>query len=193
MKAIVIGTSQGGPKALHKLVSALPTAFPVPVMIVLHRHPEGKERAEKQLDSACLLTVKQAEDKEAVEAGTVYLAPPGYHLLVEDDETLSLSIDDKVNYSRPSIDVLFESAADVYGETLVAILLTGANRDGAEGLRTVKEAGGVTVVQDPADAETAAMPKAALRLMKPDKVMSLSEITCYLKELVHEKTRNSRC
>ena len=188
MKAIVIGTSQGGPKALHELVSALPPDFPVPVVIVLHRHPEGKERAENQLNWACVLTVKQAEDKETVEAVTVYLAPPGYHLLIEDDETLSLSIDERVNYSRPSIDVLFESAADVYGETLVAILLTGANRDGAAGLRTVKAAGGVTIVQNPEDAEAATMPKAALRLMKPDKVMSLSEIGCYLKECVHEKS-----
>ena len=168
---------------MHKLVSALPAGFPVPVVIVLHRHPEGKERAETQLNSSCLLNVKQAEDKEAVEAGTVYLAPPAYHLLIEDDETFSLSIDEKVNYSRPSIDVLFESAADVYGETLVAILLTGANRDGADGLRSVKEAGGVTIVQDPEDAEAAAMPQAALRLMQPEKVMSLSEIGCYLKEM----------
>lgn len=187
MKAIVIGASHGGPKALQELVSVLPVDFPVPLVIVLHRHPAGKERAENQLDLACALTVKQAEDKEAVEAGTVYFAPPGYHLLIEDDETLSLSVDEKVNYSRPSIDVLFESAADVYGETLIGILLTGANRDGAAGLKSIKEAGGVTIVQNPGDAEAATMPKAALHLMKPDRVMSLSEITCYLEELAHEK------
>ena len=188
MKAIAIGTSHGGPEALQEILSALPANFSMPVVIVLHRRPNGKERAEKQLNSACALLVKQAEDKETVQAGTVYLAPPNYHLLVEDNETLSLSTDEKVNFSRPSIDVLFESAADVYGENLVAILLTGANSDGAEGLRIIQEAGGFTIVQNPEDAAASAMPNAALQIMKPDRVMRLSEITCYFEELANETT-----
>ena len=129
------------------------------------------------------LTVKDADEKEAIRPGFVYFAPPNYHLLIETDHTFGLSIDPKVNYSRPSIDVLFESAANVYGPRLIAILLTGANNDGAKGLRLIKEKGGLVIVQDPRSAEFPFMPEAALQAVKPDFVLGLAELGRWLAEL----------
>jgi len=120
--------------------------------------------------------VKEADEKEAIVPGTVYIAPPDYHMMVETDETISFSADEKVNYSRPSIDVLFEAAADTYGRQLVGIVLTGANNDGAAGLLAIKNAGGFTIVQEPEDAESPAMPIAAIQLAKPHSILSLDEI-----------------
>jgi two-component system, chemotaxis family, protein-glutamate methylesterase/glutaminase len=128
------------------------------------------------------LTVKDADEKEAIRPGFVYFAPANYHLLIETDHTFSLSIDPKVNYSRPSIDVLFESAANVYGPRLIAILLTGANNDGAKGLQLIKEKGGLVIVQDPRSAEFSFMPEAALQVVKPDFVLGLAELGRWLAE-----------
>ena len=187
-QAIVIGTSKGGPEALEKILSALPADFHFPIVIVLHRNRASKEGMEKQLVSSCALIVKQAEDKEMVEEGHVYLAPPDYHLLLEDEHSLSLSADEKINFSRPSIDVLFESAADAYGENLIGILLTGANSDGAHGLKQIQESGGFTIVQDPKEAIASAMPMAALKCFTPDEIMSLQEIGKFLLGLTNDKT-----
>jgi two-component system chemotaxis response regulator CheB len=131
------------------------------------------------------MKVVEAEDKQAIEAGTVYVAPPGYHLLVEKDRSLSLSNEEEVHYSRPSIDVLFESAADAYGDKLVGIVLTGANDDGAAGLRAVVEAGGTAIVQQPALAYSPVMPQAALRACPAAQVMSLDMIATWLTSLAN--------
>jgi two-component system chemotaxis response regulator CheB len=128
------------------------------------------------------LNVKEADEKENIQGGYVYFAPPNYHLLVENNKTFSLSTDEKVNYSRPSIDVLFESAAHVYGPRLAAIILTGANNDGAEGLRLIKEKGGLVIVQDPQSADSSYMPGAALQVVEPDFVLGLPEIGRWLVE-----------
>jgi two-component system chemotaxis response regulator CheB len=124
--------------------------------------------------------VKEAEEKEPIRTGYVYFAPPNYHLLIEDDLTFALSIDAKVNYSRPSIDVLFESAVHVYGSQVVAIILTGANNDGAQGIRLVKAQGGLAIVQDPQTADSPFMPKAALEATPVDGVLSPREIGRFL-------------
>jgi two-component system chemotaxis response regulator CheB len=180
---IVIGGSAGAMAALSKLLPVFPAGYPLPIVIAQHLHPWQDDYHLEHFGDQCALTVKEAADKESVEAGTIYFAPPNYHLLINDDKTFSLSIDDKVNYARPSIDVLFESAVDVYAPWLVGVILTGANNDGAEGLRLIKESGGVTIVQDPQTAESAYMPKAALAATKVDYVLPLPEIGELLLEM----------
>jgi len=160
--AIVIGASAGAISALTVLLPSLPADFALPVLIVLHLPPDKRSEVAGLFAAQCRLKVKDAEDKEPIRAGVVYFAPPDHHLLVEPDLCTSLSRDEAVLYSRPSIDVLFASAADAYGDGLLGIVLTGANSDGAEGLREVIAAGGTGVVQDPSTAEASAMPQAAL-------------------------------
>ncbi len=180
---ITIGGSAGAMAALSQLLPVFPAGYPLPIVIAQHLHPWQDDYHLEHFGDQCALPVKEARDKEAVEAGNIYFAPPNYHLLINDDKTFSLSIDDKVNYARPSIDVLFESVVDVYAPWIVGVILTGANNDGAEGLRLIKEKGGVTIVQDPQTAESAYMPKAALAVAKVDYVLSLTEIGQLLLEL----------
>lgn len=172
---IVIGGSQGGLKALESILPALPAAFHLPVVAVLHRMPLEEDRLVPLIQRICLLPIVEAEDKTEIEAGKVTIAPADYHLLVENGAFV-LSIDEPVQYSRPSIDVLFESAADAYGEGVTAVLLTGANDDGARGMTAIKKAGGVTIAQDPETAEALEMPRAAITAGAVDKVMSLQGI-----------------
>jgi two-component system chemotaxis response regulator CheB len=175
--AVVIGTSAGGSRALAIVLPLLPAGYPAPVIIVQHLHPHQDTASFLVAQrNHCALVVKEAEDKEPIEPGVIYFAPPNYHLLIEDNRVFALSIDARVNFSRPSIDVLFESAADVYAPHLVGVILTGANQDGAAGLRRVKERGGLTVVLDPDTAEVSAMPGAALEVAVPDYVLRLDEI-----------------
>ncbi len=174
IKAVVIGTSAGGLYALKKLLPALPSGYPCPLMIVQHMSPYSDNYMVRMLNEKSAITVKEADEKEPVVAGTAYIAPPDYHLLVESDLTLSLSMEEKVNYSRPSIDVLFETAADAYGPHLMGVVLTGANADGSEGLAYIHKKGGFTVVQQPGDAESPAMPEAAIARARPHKVLPLS-------------------
>jgi two-component system, chemotaxis family, protein-glutamate methylesterase/glutaminase len=181
--AVVIGASAGGTHALQKILPCLPANFPLPIIIAQHLHPLQDGLAMIHYNGVSTLTVKDADEKEAIRPGFVYFAPPNYHLLIEADHTFSLSIDPKVNYSRPSIDVLFESAANVYGSRLVAIILTGANNDGAEGLRLIKEKGGLIIVQDPQSAEFSLMPAAALQAVQPDFLLGLAEIGSRLAKL----------
>ena len=180
--AIVIGGSAGAMTALATLLPYFPEEYPLPVIIVLHLHPRQDRYFLEHFDKLCVLRVKEANEKEDVQAGYVYFAPPNYHLLIESNRTFSLSIEEKVNFSRPSIDVLFESAANVYGPRLAAIILTGANNDGAEGLRLIKEKGGLAIVQDPQSAESSYMPGAALQAVQPDFVLGLAEIGRWLAE-----------
>jgi two-component system chemotaxis response regulator CheB len=182
-KAIVIGTSHGGMAALTRLLPGLPQDYSIPVIIVQHVHPSQGESLTKYYDERCALAVKEADEKESIQSGHIYFAPPNYHLLIEKDKIFSLSIDDKVNYARPSIDVLFESAADTYSSDLVGIILTGANNDGAHGLDKIKQKGGLTIVQDPQTAESSSMPQAAIDVVEADYVMSLEEIKNLLIEL----------
>jgi two-component system, chemotaxis family, protein-glutamate methylesterase/glutaminase len=181
--AIVIGASAGALEALSIILPSLPADYGLPVFVVVHVPPEKKSILAELFQAKCSINVREAEDKEPISRGTVYFAPPDYHLLVETDKSLSLSNDEPVLYSRPSVDVLFESAADAYGPSLIAIVLTGANQDGAKGLRTVAEAGGTTIVQDPRGAYASAMPEAALANCPGARVMSLKEIATYLRDV----------
>ncbi|MFH7320672.1 chemotaxis protein CheB [Desulfurivibrio sp. D14AmB] len=175
-RAVVMGVSAGGLAALRTILAELPAAFPVPLVVVQHRGPEDDGFLAHYLDQHCPLRVKDAEDKEPAVPGTVYLAPANYHLLLEDDGSFALSLEGRVKFARPSIDLLFESAADVYGAALVAIVLTGANDDGSRGLAAVKRRGGLVVVQDPATAEAVAMPEAAIKTVAVDFVLPLPAI-----------------
>lgn len=160
--AVVVGCSAGGLAALRTILARLPTDFAPAIVIVSHVGPGGGGSMARILDDSCRLPVTEAAEKDAVESGRIYVAPADYHLLIESDRTFSLSVDPPVNFSRPSIDVLFEAAADVYGAALVGVLLTGANDDGARGLEDIVAAGGTTVVQDPATAEAETMPRSAI-------------------------------
>jgi two-component system chemotaxis response regulator CheB len=179
-EAIVIGVSAGGMEALKVILSEIPGSFYLPIFVVQHIHPHSDNFLARYLDENSALHVKEADDKESIIGGTVYIAPPNYHLLIEENKSLALSIFEKVSYARPSIDVLFESAADVYAEKLIGIILTGANNDGSAGLRRIKEKGGLTIVQDPATAEACTMPGAALKATKIDYVLKLNQIAPFL-------------
>lgn len=180
--AVVMGGSAGALEALSLILPALPAAFPLPILIVVHVPADPPSVLAELLQSKCALRVKEAEDKEPIEPGTVYFAPPDYHLLVEVNGAIALSCDDPLMYSRPSIDVLFESAADYFGETLLAVVLSGANSDGAAGALAIQGRGGRVLVQAPDSAYVRAMPQAALDKC-PDAVsLSALEIAAYLEK-----------
>ncbi len=182
-EAIVIGVSAGGTAALTCVVPAFGADFPLPIMVVQHRGDDGDGFLEQHLGTIAEIAVVEAVDKMPIEAGVLYLAPAGYHLQVEQTRIFSLSVDAKVAYSRPSIDVLFASAAAAYGARLVGVILTGASSDGSSGLRIIKEHGGLTIVQDPRTAESSFMPQAALDACPVDHVLELSAIGPYLNGL----------
>jgi two-component system chemotaxis response regulator CheB len=182
--AIVIGVSAGGLNALSRILESLPAGFRLPVIVVQHRSRDERSLLEEVLQPKCKLHIKQADEKEVIKAGTVYLAPPDYHLLVEKDRTFSLTHDLPVNYSRPSIDVLFETAAEVFNHRLMAIILTGANHDGAAGIEAIRQHGGVTIAQDPKTAEYAEMPKAAIKTGHVQYIMTLDEISRFMENAV---------
>lgn len=185
--AIVIGASAGGVDALSQLLPALRRQATVPVFVVLHLPRDQPSLLADIFAAKCALPVREAQDKEPVAAGAIYFAPPDYHLLLDQGRGarphLALSRDGLVNFSRPAIDVLFESAADIYGECLLGIVLTGGNHDGAAGLQAVQQAQGQTIVQDPAEAQLSFMPEAALALITPSAVMSLAQISRLLGSL----------
>ena len=182
-RLIVVGASFGGFDALKILLGSLPAAFPVPLAIVQHQSNPGSGLA-ALLQRYSALVVADAEDKDIIAPGVAYLAPPGYHLLAERG-SLALSVDPPVQHARPSIDVLFESAADVYGPELVGVILTGTGQDGAAGLTRVKRRGGIAVVQEPATAKRAAMPEAALLSTPVDVILPVEQIGAWLVKL-HE-------
>jgi two-component system, chemotaxis family, protein-glutamate methylesterase/glutaminase len=183
VEAVVIGVSAGGLKALSAILPGLPRDYPLPVMICIHLPPGKKSIVAELFDEKCALDVHEAEDKEPIQPGTVYFAPPDYHLMVEPDRRLSLSSEEPVLFSRPSINVLFETAADAYGPGLLGIVLTGANNDGAQGLSTIMIAGGTAIIEDPADAYAAAMPQAAIDACPGARVMSLDDMATYLRSI----------
>jgi two-component system chemotaxis response regulator CheB len=181
--AVVIGGSAGGVEALTALLPALLPRLMPPVFIVLHLPRDKPSVLAEIFAPKCAVPVREAEDKEAVAPGTVYFAPNNYHLLIDQGPQLSLSADDPVHHSRPSIDVLFESAAEIYSNRLLGIILSGANEDGASGLAAIHDAGGVTVVQSPETARAPVMALSALKLRPADRVLPLNEIAQILRTL----------
>ena len=186
-EAIVVGVSSGGMNAMKVMFSLLPKDFNTPVIIVQHIGAHSDNLWIKLLNDKSNLPIKEADEKERIESGKVYIAPANYHLLIEKDKTFSLTIDERVNYSRPSIDVLFESAAEAYKNKLIGVILTGANNDGSNGIKRIKECGGLAIIQNPETAETAFMPKSAIAAIKPDYVLSLEGITELLITLDKQK------
>jgi two-component system, chemotaxis family, protein-glutamate methylesterase/glutaminase len=177
--AIVIGASAGAIEALGTLLPLLPAELSVPIVVVVHIPPNRPSLLAELFSAKCQLPVREVEDKADVRGGTIWFAPPGYHVLVERDRTFALSVDEPVNFSRPSIDVLFESAAEVYTNRLLALVLTGANQDGAAGSACVRDAGGLVAVQDPETATASAMPSLAIARGTPDLVGSLAELATF--------------
>jgi len=183
IEAVVIGASAGGFDALLAILKGLPAGFAMPIVVVLHLPESHESRLAELFGYRLALRAREARDKETLEPGVLYFAPSGYHLSIETDRSFSLSCEERISYARPSIDVLFASAADAYGKSLAAVLLTGANYDGANGLAGIRIAGGLTIVQDPATAEVATMPEAAIRRMTPDLILPLAEIHSLLRRL----------
>ena len=184
---ICIGASWGGLDAIEKLLADIPSEVDAPIVIAQHRDAQESALAEL-MSRYTARRVVDAVDKQALERNHVYLAPPDYHLLVEPG-SLALSLEERVQYARPSIDVLFESAADAYGPTVIGVILTGANADGAEGLAHIKHCGGVAVIQDPAEAERREMPTAAIAKTAADAVLPLSDIGKFIYGLCLEPAR----
>ena len=173
---VVIGASAGGVAALQIVLGALPASLPVPVLVVLHLPRDRSSRIADVLAPYCTLTLREAEDKQPLQAGTVTFAPPDYHLLVEDAQAIALSMDEPVLFSRPAIDPLFESAAAVYGAGLLGVLLTGASHDGSAGVAAIRRCGGRVWIQAPSDARVPAMPSAALERAGADAVLTLDQL-----------------
>jgi two-component system chemotaxis response regulator CheB len=189
LELVVVGVSAGGLDALRTLVSGLPDDFGLSIAIVQHRAKDSQALC-SLLQDCCSLKVYEVEDKQGIDGGAVYLAPPDYHLLIERGH-FALSTEAPVVFSRPSIDVMFESAAEAYGQRVVGVVLTGANTDGAKGLRRIVDRGGRAVVQDPQSAEVRIMPEAAVREVPAACVLPLAEIAAFLVEL--QTSRHSPC
>jgi two-component system chemotaxis response regulator CheB len=182
---VVVGCSLGGMHALQTLLSHLPKDFCVPIVVAQHRHRNSNEGLPAYFRRNTHFNVVDADDKQWIQPSHIYLAPADYHLLIERNDgrgELHLSCEEAVRYSRPSIDVLFESAADAYGPQLIGVVLTGANDDGARGAKRIKERGGMVVIQDPLTAEAPEMPSAAAAAVKADRVLPLEGIAAFLAE-----------
>ncbi|MDZ4713644.1 MAG: chemotaxis protein CheB [bacterium] len=175
-EAIVIGVSSGGMNALKYLFSTLPADYRIPIIIVQHVSARSDNDWIKLLNAKSNLSIKEADEKEKIVSGKVYIAPANYHLMIENDKTFSLTIDEYVNFARPSIDVLFESAAEAYKKKLIGIVLTGSNNDGTKGIKRIKECGGLAIIQDPKTAESPNMPASAIAAVQPDYILSLEKI-----------------
>ena len=180
IEALVIGASAGGVDALVELLPALSAASTLATVCILHVPADRDSRLAELFDARLALPVREAADKQPVEPGTLYFAGAGYHLSIEEDRVFSLSCEPPVHYARPAIDVLMESAADAYGAALAGILLTGANADGAEGMQRIRQRGGLTIVQDPEEAQASTMPEQAIRLCAPHLVLPLADIRALL-------------
>ena len=184
---LAIGSSAGGIEALKTILPRLPADYPLSIGIVQHIGADSPQILAKFFSELCAMKVKEAEDKEPLCPGTIYFAPAGYHLLVSKEQTFHLSVDEPVHFARPSIDVLFETAALSFGNKAIAAVLTGANDDGAAGLSQIKKQGGLTLAQDPSTAHFPTMPQAAIDLRKPDFILSLEGIANFLVQLTRDK------
>lgn len=181
-KTVVIGASLGGVEALACILGTLPKDYKPPIIIVQHLSADANDFWLKYIGKNCSLTIKEAEEKEAIKPNMVYVAPANYHLLVEEDRTFSLGAGEKVNFSRPSIDVLFETAADAYGPNLLGVVLTGASVDGSKGVMKIKRRGGMAIAQDPETAEAKLMPSSAIKACTMDCIGSLEKISEFLRK-----------
>ncbi len=177
---IVIGGSWGGLQASLSILSGLPAGFKIPVILVLHRLKNYESDLAGVYKNKLALNVMEIEEKEKISGNYVYIAPSNYHVLIEKDQTFSLDVSEYENYSRPSIDVTFTSAAEVYGAGTAGILLSGASRDGSKGLKNIKENGGLSIVQDPEEAEVDTMPRSAIDIVPDCSVMNLKSIQEFL-------------
>jgi len=182
-RCIVIGGSAGGLKVILSVLSHLKPDFTIPIIIVLHRKNDSRSTLTEVINNSTHLKVKEAEDKEPILPGMVYLAPANYHLLIEKEHIFSLDISEKVNFSRPSIDVTFQTAAEAYGPALIGIILSGANDDGTEGLRTIRKNNGVLIAQDPKTASVSVMPQNAIDHALADHTLSVKGITDFLNDI----------
>jgi len=191
MSIIVIGASLGGIEAFEIIFSSLTAKFPLPIAVVLHRGRDSGETLCNVLQKYSPLKIKEAEDKEPAMKGNIYVAPADYHLIAEKGY-FALSIDKQVNYARPSIDVLFESAADSYKNKVTGVILTGLNRDGTDGMKAIKSKGGFTIAQDPDTAESSFMPESVINNVETDKILPVNEIGHFLSRLVKNKKRGEK-
>jgi two-component system chemotaxis response regulator CheB len=182
-EAVVIGVSAGGLFALSRILEELPVDFQLPIVVIQHRSKDERSLLEDLLQSKCKIKIKQADEKEKIETGLVYIAPSGYHLLIEKDRSFSLSCDALVNFSRPSIDVLFETAAEAYEDKLIGVILTGANKDGAAGIQAIRKRGGTTIAQNPASAMFPCMPRAAIDTGSVQYIFDLKEVNDFLLDI----------
>lgn len=180
---VVVGSSAGGIESLTQILVSLPAKFTAAIVIVQHISHDSKRSLANHFSMVTHVPVREVEDKEPIEGGVVYFAPTNYHLLVSNDGVFNLNIDPPVSFSRPSIDVLFQSAAQVYKKRLMGIILTGTNHDGADGLKEVRHCGGLAVVQDPENARYPTMPQSALEAADPQLVLTLDEIGFFLNRL----------
>lgn len=188
---LILACSAGGFKILFDILKVLPGDLPIGVVVVIHRNAKYETNIEENMTSKCQIALKMAEEKEFIKPSTAYFAPPGYHLLVEPNQSISLDISEPINFCRPSIDVTMQSIADVYGSAVLAILLSGANQDGAQGMKAIQQAGGVCIVQNPEYAEIKTMPEAAIALGAADLVLNDGELVTFSQELnKHILTRN---
>lgn len=185
---IVMGCSAGGIHALKTILGGLPPDLAAAILAVIHRAPEASDYLEQSLNETSALQVRQAEDKARIVPGAVYLAPPNYHLMMEDAHTIALSVDPPVNYARPSVDVLFETAADACGAALTGIVLTGANMDGSRGLACIERRGGLALVQAPGTAEVPAMPLAAIQATRNPTILELERIAAFIAHRIGGRT-----
>jgi len=182
-EAIVMGVSSGGMSALKFIFSVLPKDFNTPIIIVQHVGPRSNNQWIQLLNNTSALCIKEPDEKEKIERGSVYIAPSNYHLLIERNKTFSLSIEGRVNYARPSIDVLFESAAEAYTDKLIGVVLTGASNDGTKGLKKIVDYGGLAIIQEPTTAESSFMPTSAAKAVNTDFILPLQGITDLLIQL----------
>ena len=182
-EVFVIGGSAGSLTVLFSLLPSLPISFPFAIIIVLHRKNSGDSSLSDLLSLKSPVPVREIEDKDLIEAGSIYLVPADYHVLIEKNRTFSLDYSEKVNFSRPSLDVTFESAAEIYGPTVTAVILSGANEDGTKGLTAVKKNGGTTIAQNPDSAQMPVMPQYAISQNVVDAVLSPEEIANYIQKI----------
>lgn len=190
-EVLLLACSAGGFKILFDILKTLPGDLPVGVLVIIHRNAKYETNIEASMKEKCRIAIKVAEEKEPIEAATVYFAPAGYHLLVEPDRSLSLDISEPVNFCRPSIDVTMQCTAEVYGAGTAAILLSGANQDGALGMQAIRSAGGLCIVQRPEEAEISTMPKAAVALGAADLILGNGELIEFAQQLNNYLTSGS--
>jgi two-component system, chemotaxis family, protein-glutamate methylesterase/glutaminase len=183
-KVVVIGGSAGSLEVVLKMVIAFHAQTNTSFIIVLHRKNDANSTLEDLIAARTSLKVKEVEDKDPILHNTIHIAPPDYHLLIEDEKTFSLDSSEKVNHSRPSIDITFESVAQVFGPHAIGVLLSGANADGAEGLAKIKLAGGFTIVQDPSSSDVSYMPQQAIKKKAFNKVLHAEEIAKFINKLI---------